>query len=110
MTELNFGTAVNKVLAEVAKQVTLRLEQQGRLEGFDGPARAALTQHHRARLADLLAMSLCQELERQGRGDELRNVLRHHPSLLETYLEVIWPHSKAFLLEALGRATHRLLE
>jgi hypothetical protein len=54
LTELNFGTVVNQVLAEVAKQVTLRLEQQGRLEGLDGPARAALTRLHRARLADLV--------------------------------------------------------
>jgi hypothetical protein len=110
LTELNFGTAVNQVIAEVAKQVTLRLEQQGRLEGLDGPATAALTQHHRARLADLLAKSLCREVERQGRGEQLRSILRHHPSLLETYLKLIWPPWKAFLLEALGQATHRLLE
>jgi hypothetical protein len=110
LTELNFGTAVNKVLAEVAKQVTLRLEQHGRLEGLDGPARAALTQHHRARLADLLAKSLYRELERQGRGEELRNILRHHPGPLETHLEGIWPNWKAFLLEALSQATQRLLE
>jgi hypothetical protein len=110
LTELNFGTAVNKVMAEVAKQVTLRLEQQGRLEGFDGPARAALTQLHRARLADLLEKSLCQELERQGRGEQLQKVLRQNSNLVEIYLEVIWPHSKAFLLEALGEATQRLLE
>ena len=110
MTELNFGTAVYQVLAEVAKQVTLRLEQQGRLEGLDGPARSALTRLHQARLAELLEKRIRQELERQGRGDELRNVLRHYPSLLETYLEVIWPHSKAFLSEAIGQATQRLLE
>jgi hypothetical protein len=97
-------------MAEVAEQVTLRLEQQGRLEGFNGPARAALTLHHRARLADLLAKSLCQELERQGRGEQLQKVLRQYPNLLEIYLDVIWPHSKAFLLEALGQAAHRLLE
>ena len=97
-------------MAEIAEQVTLRLEQQGRLEGFNGPARAALTQHHRARLADLLAKSLCQELERQGRGEQLQKVLRQYPNLLEIYLEVIWPHWQAFLLEALGQATHRLLD
>jgi hypothetical protein len=110
LTELNFGTAVNQVIAEVAKQVTLRLEQQGRLEGLDGPARAALTRLHQARLADLLEKRIRQELERQGRGGQLRNILRHHPSLLETYRELIWPHWKAFLFEALGQATHRLLE
>jgi hypothetical protein len=97
-------------MTEVAKQVTLRLERQGSLEGFGGPATAALTQHHRARLADLLAESLCLELERQGRGEQLRNILRHHPNLLETYLELIWPQWKAFLLEALGRAADQLLE
>jgi hypothetical protein len=110
VTVLNFGTALNKVITEVAKQVTLRLEQQGRLDGLDGPARAALTQLHRARLADLLGKSLCQELDRQGRGEQLQKVLQHNPSLVEIYLQVIWPNSRAFLLEALGQATNRLLE
>ena len=110
MTELNFGTAVNQVLAEVAKQVTLQLEQQGRLEGLDGPARAALTRLHQARLAELLEKRIRQELGRQGRGDELQKILQHNPSLLESYLEVIWPNWKAFLFEAIGQATQRLLE
>jgi hypothetical protein len=110
LTELNFGTAVNQVLAEVAKQVTLQLEQEGRLEGIDGPARAALTRLHQARLADLLEKRIRQELERQGKGEELEKVLRQNPNLLEVYLEVIWPHSKAFLFEAIGQATHRLIE
>jgi hypothetical protein len=110
LTELNFGTVVNKVIVEIAFQLTLRLEQQGRLVGFDATARAELTRFHRVRLADALVKTLCEELQRQGRGEELKKILGHNPSLLETYLEVIWPNSRAFLLDTLGQATQRLLE
>ena len=82
----------------------------GRLDGLDGPVRAALTQPHRARLADLLGKSLYRVLERQGRGEQLQKIPQLHPTLLETLLAVIWPNSKAFLPEALSQATNRLLD
>jgi len=110
LTELNFGTVVNRVIVDIAFQVTLRLEQRGQLAGFDATARAELTRFHRVMLVDALGNALCEELERQGRGEELKKILGHNPRLLETYLEVIWPNSRSFLLDTLGQATQRLLE